>query len=100
MLACTCLASESPAWLERKLNHNGARERERTGAPSVMMASDTLFQRKYVIPFLLALAVLTLNKLIGFGCVVPYAVVLFQKAGLAGAWGNAGDCAIKALNLA
>lgn len=100
LLACTCLASESPAWLERKLNHNGARERERTGAPSVMMASDTLFQRKYVIPFLLALAVLTLNKLIGFGCVVPYAVVLFQKAGLAGAWGNAGDCAIKVLNLA
>ena len=43
---------------------------------------------------------LTLNKLIGFGCVVPYAVVLFQKAGLSGALGNGGDLALKAVNLA
>ncbi len=102
LLACTYFASESPVWIGRKANLNGVgvENRDRTGTPSIMMASDTLFQRKYVIPFLLALAVLTLNKLIGFGCVVPYAVVLFQKAGLAGAWGNAGDCAIKVLNLA
>jgi len=102
LLACTYLASESPVWIGRKANLNGVgvENRKRTGTPSNMMASDTLLQRKYVIPFLLALAVLTLNKLIGFGCVVPYAVVLFQKAGLAGAWGNAGDCAIKVLNLA
>jgi len=59
-----------------------------------------LLSRRYVIPFLLALAVLTLNKLIGFGCVVPYAVVLFQKAGLAGALGNCGDVAFKVVNLA
>ncbi len=61
--------------------------------------SQTLFRRRYVIPFLLALAVLTLNKLIGFGCVVPYAVVLFQKAGLSGALGNCGDLAFKVVNL-
>ncbi len=42
---------------------------------------------------------LTLNKLIGFGCVVPYAVVLFQKAGLSGALGNCGDLAFKVVNL-
>lgn len=61
--------------------------------------ADSLFRRRYVIPFLLALAVLTLNKLIGFGCVVPYAVVLFQKAGLSGALGNCGDLAFKVVNL-
>lgn len=62
--------------------------------------SGSLLQRRYVIPFLLALAVLTLNKLIGFGCVVPYAVVLFQKSGLSGALGNCGDLAFKVVNLA
>ena len=61
---------------------------------------DSLLSRRYVIPFLLALAVLTLNKLIGFGCIVPYAVVLFQKAGLTGALGNCGDLAFKVVNLA
>lgn len=59
----------------------------------------SIFQRRYVIPFLMALAVLTLNKLIGFGCIVPYAVVLFQKAGLSGALGNCGDLAFKVVNL-
>ena len=58
-----------------------------------------LHSRKYVVPFLLAVAVLTLNKLIGFGCVVPYAVMLLQKAGLSGTLGNVGDLAIKATNL-
>ena len=62
--------------------------------------AGSLFQRRYVIPFLLALAVLTLNKLIGFGCIVSYAVVLFQKAGLSGTLGNCGDLAFKVVNLA
>ena len=61
--------------------------------------SGALLSRRYVVPFLLAVAVLTLNKLIGFGCVVPYAVMLLQKAGLSGTLGNVGDLAIKATNL-
>ena len=71
-----------------------------TRCDKVTDARDSLLSRRYVMPFLLALAVLTLNKLIGFGCVVPYAVVLFQKAGLVGALGNCGDVAIKVVNLA
>ena len=65
----------------------------------VASQSGTLLSRRYVVPFLLAVAVLTLNKLIGFGCVVPYAVMLLQKAGLSGTLGNVGDLAIKATNL-
>lgn len=68
-------------------------------SPTSTRNAGSLFQRRYVIPFLLALAVLTLNKLIGFGCIVPYAVVLFQKAGLSGALGNCGDLAFKVVNL-
>ena len=93
LFGCSLLAPESPVW-EKREQGTGNRE-QGTG-----LALGTLFQRRYVIPFLLALAVLTLNKLIGFGCVVPYAVVLFQKAGLSGALGNGGDLALKAVNLA
>lgn len=93
LFICSLAAPESPVWKERE-EGRGNRE-QGTG-----LAFGTLLQRKYVLPFLLALAVLTLNKLIGFGCVVPYAVILFQKAGLSGALGNGGDLALKAVNLA
>ena len=73
--------------------------RTSASSPTPTRNSDSLFQRRYVIPFLLALAVLTLNKLIGFGCIVPYAVVLFQKAGLSGVLGNGGDLTFKVVNL-
>ena len=88
------MVPESPAM-------NGVLNSKLQTSNSKLKTSDpqTLFQRRYVIPFLLALAVLTLNKLIGFGCVVPYAVVLFQKAGLSGALGNCGDLTFKIVNL-
>ena len=86
------IVPESPALSERQ-GTDGTATVPRSPFP------DPLFSRRYVMPFLLALAVLTLNKLIGFGCVVPYAVVLFQKAGLAGALGNCGDVAVKVVNL-
>ena len=86
---------ESPTWLAARREPVSDRSRDRTPDDQ----HTTLLQRRYVVPFLLAVAVLTLNKLIGFGCVVPYAVLLFQKSGLTGAFGNGGDLAIKAVNL-
>lgn len=89
------LVPESPALL----NGEGTKGTDGTATVPRSPFPDPLFSRRYVIPFLLALAVLTLNKLIGFGCVVPYAVLLFQKAGLVGALGNCGDVAVKVVNL-
>ena len=102
LLPAVCLASsslmvpESMVWKIPSNHRTSKLSRSQTFKPSNF---QTLLQRRYVIPFLLALAVLTLNKLIGFGCVVPYAVVLFQKAGLSGALGNCGDLAFKVVNL-
>ena len=96
LFGCSLLAPESPVWIKRKdLSLTSGQESDFS-----IEHSSSLIQRKYILPFLFALAVLTLNKLIGFGCVVPYAVVLFQKAGLSGALGNGGDLALKAMNLA
>ena len=59
----------------------------------------SLLQRKYVVPFLLALLVLTFNKTIGMSSILAYAVRLFQQAGLSGALANWGDVSLKAINL-
>ena len=98
LFACSLASPESPVWLKEVVSSR-FKAQSAHGA-SQDLKPEALFQRKYVLPFVLALAVLTLNKLIGFGCVVPYAVVLFQKAGLSGALGNGGDLALKAVNLA
>ena len=97
LLAGSLFLKESPVWLEKRSGKAKARE---TGVPaSPRSASSTLLQRRYVVPFLLTLLVLTFNKTIGMSSIVAYAVTLFQKAGLSGTLGNAGDLALKATNL-
>lgn len=93
LLPAVCLAVSSFTVPESRLQSQNSQLK------TLNSQLQTLLRRRYVVPFLLALAVLTLNKLIGFGCVVPYAVVLFQKAGLSGALGNCGDLAFKVVNL-
>jgi MFS family permease len=85
---------ESPAWLKMKGSAKG-------DAPASASAAEggTLLRRKYVIPFVLAVLVLTFNKTIGMGSIIAYAVTLFQKAGLSGTLGNVGDLALKVVNL-
>ena len=92
---------ESPVWLEKIKGMGDGGSGMRDARPSVKNASahGTLFQRKYVIPFLLAVLVLTFNKTIGMSSIVAYSVSLFQKAGLSGTLGNVGDLAHKTRNL-
>ena len=85
---------ESPVWLKMKGT-------KKTGevASETKTEGGTLLRRKYVIPFVLAVLVLTFNKTIGMGSIIAYAVTLFQKAGLSGTLGNVGDLALKVVNL-
>ena len=99
---------ESPVWIEKV---RGKRERsksevevvQRNGKDSTVRlgpTTTTLFQRKYVIPFLLAVLVLTFNKTTGMSSITSYAVVIFNKAGFTGSLGNVGDLAIKFTSMA
>ena len=115
---------ESPRWLFRKglkaeaeasLAANNGAERakqilvemeaseaaEKAARESVAEKAkgDSLLARKYVIPFLFAVLVLTFNKTIGMSSIVAYAVSLFQKAGLSGSLANVGDLTLKTTNL-
>ena len=94
---------ESPVWEKRvKFGSGGVRECGSEGVDSpthTLTHALTLNSRKYVVPFLLAVAVLTLNKTTGMSSVTSYSVMIFQKAGFAGTLGNVGDFAIKLTNL-
>ena len=91
---------ESPVWI-RGREMCAEKDAKRTvpqqeGSRSVW---STLSQRRYVIPFLLAVLVLTFNKTTGMSSITSYSVVIFQKAGFDGSLGNVGDFAIKLTNL-
>ena len=95
---------ESPVWLERRKELEsrvgvGERMTESQSPTPTPTTRSSLLQRKYVVPFLLAVAVLTFNKTTGMSSVTSYAVVIFHKAGFTGSLGNVGDLAIKLVSM-
>ena len=61
-------------------------------------ATDTLFQKKYIYPFILAVVILACNQTTGINSVLNYTVTIFQKTGMPGAFANVSDVAIKVMN--
>ena len=94
---------ESPVWLEKRVKckvESVKCKADDANHQAALHSPLSLFKsRKYVVPFLLAVAVLTLNKTTGMSSVTSYSVMIFQKAGFAGTLGNVGDFAIKLANL-
>ncbi len=91
---------ESPAWAGRRKGREGLERQEGREAGCVVAdGGRPLLSRRYVLPFLLAVLVLTFNKTTGMSSITSYSVVIFQKAGFAGSLGNVGDFAIKLTNL-
>ena len=100
---------ESPVWMQSvKLKVESVKlrvadsksENAASGNQTIKQSNNqTLLRHRYVVPFLLAVAVLTLNKTTGMSSVTSYSVMIFQKAGFAGTLGNVGDFAIKFTNL-
>ena len=60
--------------------------------------NDTLFQKKYIYPFVLAVVILACNQTTGINSVLNYTVTIFQKTGMQGAFANISDVAIKIMN--
>ena len=61
-------------------------------------ATDSLLQKKYVIPFILAVVILACNQTTGINSVLNYTVTIFQKTGMHGTFANVSDAAIKLMN--
>ena len=99
------MVKESPRWLFRRHRAEQAERilalsrspeqvavemremRERSGAgegPSVaaVAAHDSLFQRKYVVPFIIACIILACTQATGIGAILAYGAKILQGAGL------------------
>lgn len=112
--------SESPRWLRRRGNTDAAlkallrslpeeeakRELEEMNtvlaAPATTESAprDSLLQRKYVLPFVLACIVLAANQTTGINSVLQFLVVILKQAGLSVSHATQGDVAVKVLNFA
>ncbi len=95
---------ESPVWLKKKSEGfevsqsrclNGSSE---TPKPETRN-TETLLQRRYVIPFLLACLVLTFNKTTGMSSFTSYLVTILHSAGFEGIYANWGQLAVKLTNM-
>ena len=76
-----------------------AREAAEKAAMAEAAKGDSLMQRKYIIPFILAVVVLACTQATGINSVLNYSVKIFQQAGLQGAFANWADLGIKVMNM-
>lgn len=91
---------ESPVWLAKK---DGTPER--SGKPDMpglqtAQASDPLFQRKYMLPFVLAVVILACNQATGCNAIQYFALKMFMDAGLGDAVANYANVALWGVMLA
>ena len=121
-LAGTFMVAESPRWLYRKGRVDQARAAllksrlpEEAEVEMLEMAdhlklskpvdggtahpSGTIFQRKYVIPFVIACVILGCNQATGINSILQFLTLILKKAGLSAEFASNGDIAVKLLNV-
>lgn len=59
---------------------------------------DSVLQRKYIVPFVLACIILGCNQATGINSILSYLVVILRQAGMSATQATQGDLAVKVLN--
>lgn len=72
---------------------------ENTPTAEADKPKDSLLQKKYIVPFVLAVIILACNQATGVNSVLAYIVDVLRQAGLDGAIANWGDLVVKILNM-
>lgn len=62
-------------------------------------AQGSIFQRKYVIPFIIACVILGCNQATGINSILQFLGIIFQKAGLSATFAADADIGVKVLNV-
>lgn len=115
--AGTTLLAETPRWLFRKGKKADAeasllrlcspqeaalqmREMESlsSGKSASRKPSDSLLQRKYILPFVLACVILACTQATGINSVLGYLVIILKQAGMSATHATQGDFVVKTLN--
>ena len=84
---------ESPVWLAKKAEGKSRTEVKETSS------GDSLLQRKYIIPFVLAVVILACNQATGCNAIQYYALKMFMDAGLGDVVANYANVALWAVML-
>ena len=93
---------ESPVWLSRGsrfVTRDSCNATDHEPRTTNRKPRTTLFQRRYVVPFLLACLVLTFNKTTGMSSFTSYLVTILHGAGFEGIYANWGQLAVKLTNM-
>lgn len=94
------LRNNEPAQAEETLAEIGKIACEQQmGTNGMMAAQETIFQRKYLIPFFLAGTIAVCTQFCGINMILNFSVVLAQKAGLVHTLANWSDTVLKTVNL-
>jgi len=89
-------SSEDEAQLQmREMVELAAEDKQKA---KVRGSSESLLQRKYVVPFVLACVILACNQTTGINSVLAYLAVILRQAGMSVAQATQGDLAVKILN--
>ncbi|MGC2301659.1 MAG: MFS transporter [Acidobacteriaceae bacterium] len=72
-----------------------AREQDKSAATG---ARDSLWRRKYVVPFVLACVVLALTQTTGINSILSFLVIILRQAGMSARHATQGDVVVKLLN--
>lgn len=83
---------ESPVWLS-------GGHRKAVSSDAAEHGAESLLRRRYVVPFVLAVIVLTLNKTTGMSSFTSYLVSILQGSGLDGMAANWGQLVVKTANM-
>ncbi len=118
-VAGSLLVADSPRWLFRRGRKDAARAallRSRTEeqaeielqemeetlaaekAKSATQFTESLFSRKYVVPFVLACIILACNQTTGVNSIIPYNATILIQAGLSDAQAHLGYVALTLVN--
>ena len=84
--------------LDEMIAADAAAEAEKK-AVAAAAQGDSLFQRKYIYPFCLAVVILACNQTTGINSVLNYTVDIFKATGMEGVFANFSDLAIKLVNV-
>ena len=98
LFALSLYLPESPVWLNKKESAS-RRLSPSSSRTSPAAGFRSLLSRRYVVPFLLAVLVLTFNKTTGMSSFTSYLVTILHEAGFEGIFANWGQLAVKLTNM-
>lgn len=93
------LKSRSPEEAETELKEMAEHLSQSKSADGKSHSGGSLFQRKYVIPFIIACVILGCNQATGINSILQFLTLILQKAGLSASFASNGDFAVKVLNV-